>query len=169
MLLKCLNDFILSFCRPSSNVKIVAYKNRLLSHWSMCAEFPWSQFTSQTTVLLCIINMIVNRQTWALLTYFHHHAIVSQNCLSHTLMTKAELKSLSHFEQTFYVDHYHRFFFFFFVVFKDTDNVWDATLINWVINVSWGVTGDTGAVVKLGQSQTPQPWLPLFLSEKHIL
>ncbi len=38
-----------------------------------------------------------------------------------------------------------------------------AALINWV-EMRWRVTGDTGAVVKLGQCQTLQPWLSLFLS-----
>lgn len=39
-----------------------------------------------------------------------------------------------------------------------------AALINWV-EMCWRATGDTGTVVKLGQCQTLQPWLSLFLSE----
>lgn len=39
-----------------------------------------------------------------------------------------------------------------------------AVLINWV-EMCWRATGDTGAVVKLGQCQTLQPWLSCFLSE----
>lgn len=39
-----------------------------------------------------------------------------------------------------------------------------AALINWV-EMCCRATGDTGTVVKLGQCQTLQPWLSLFLSE----
>lgn len=39
-----------------------------------------------------------------------------------------------------------------------------AALINWV-EMCWRATGDTGTVVKLGQCQTLQPRLSLFLSE----
>lgn len=39
-----------------------------------------------------------------------------------------------------------------------------AALINRV-EMCWRATGDTGTVVKLGQCQTLQPWLSLFLSE----
>lgn len=41
-------------------------------------------------------------------------------------------------------------------------------LINWV-EMCWRATGDTGTVVKLGQCQTLQPWLSLFLRENSIL
>lgn len=39
-----------------------------------------------------------------------------------------------------------------------------AALINWV-EMCWRATGDSGSVAKLGQCQTLQPWLSLFLSE----
>lgn len=84
------------------------------------------------------------------------------------LMTKAQLKPQSRFEHTFYLDHYCTFFFRFLFKSSKTLTVFVmAALINWV-EIRWGATGDTGTVMKLGQCQTPQPWLPLFLSVKHV-
>lgn len=39
-----------------------------------------------------------------------------------------------------------------------------SALINWV-EICWRATGDTGTVAKLGQCQSLQPWLSLFLCE----
>lgn len=116
----------------------------------------------QKTVLLC------NRQSRAVACA---PGLLPPSCqhvpeiLSHTLMTKSELKSQSHFEQTFYLDHYS----WFLNLFRKNPTMFVmATWINWV-ELCWGATGDTGTVVKLGQFQTLQPWLPDFLCEKHIL
>lgn len=54
--------------------------------------------------------------------------------------------------------------FFFFQSSKKLAMVMMAALINWV-EMCCRATGDTGTVVKLGQCQTLQPWLSLFLSE----
>lgn len=61
-------------------------------------------------------------------------------------------------------------FVVFFSVFKEAcDGCTMVALIN-CAEMGWRATGDTGAVVKLGQCQAPKPWLPpLFLSENHVL
>lgn len=99
-----------------------------------------------------------------LLTYFHHRAITSQNSSSHTLMTKAELKSQSHFEQTLYFGHYCCYLF---IYFKNVTMFFDGN----INQLGETVLGSHRRywdflVVKLGQCQTLQPWLPDFLSKK---
>lgn len=70
------------------------------------------------------------------------------------------------------VDQNSMIFFFFFTTpptsSKGLEMVVTAALINWV-QVCWSATGDPGAVIKLGQCQTLQPWLSLFLHENSIL
>lgn len=87
---------------------------------------------------------------------------MSQNCLSQAIKTKTRLKLSAALNRNFYVDHHS--WFFFFQSSKKLAMVMMAALINWV-EMCCRATGDTGTVVKLGQCQTLQPWLSLFLSE----
>lgn len=85
----------------SSNAKIFLVIRRNCFYIKVCVLRVC--LILQKTVLLC------NRQSQAvacapgLLPPSCHHV---PEILSHTLMTKSELKSQSHFEQTFYLDHY---------------------------------------------------------------
>lgn len=87
---------------------------------------------------------------------------MSQNCLSQAIKTKTRLKQrVQRWTEFLYGSSW---LFFFFQSSKTLAMVVMAALINWV-EMCWRATGDTGTVVKLGQCQTLQPWLSLFLSE----
>lgn len=102
--------------------------------------------------------------------FFHHHAIMSQNSSS----PPSRIKLVKNWVQTehFYVHGSSQYDFIFFTIPPTSSNglemVVTAALINWV-EVCWSATGDPGTVIKLGQCQTLQPWLSLFLHENSIL
>lgn len=133
---------------PTQNSDISFHRNHLCKLCSSCCH----EYNEPQTNLSC-----------AVMAYFHRHANTSQNCLSPAIKSETRLKTGSSVEQKFYVDH-HSWVFFFSGLQRCWRWLWWQALIN-LVEMCFRATGDTGTGIKLGQCQTLQPWLSLFLSE----